>query len=79
MKVICISKQGDLDFAHYKLTSGKIYDVISAQKFRSNPDKGFSHYRVLDDNGHKSSYWHSYFMTLEKWRDIQLSQVLEDL
>ena len=89
MKVICIAKQTDLDFANIKLTNGKIYDVISIKKIRTPmkndslgllPNFGyFSHYRIIDDSGVKSSHWHSQFITLENWRDTQVNQVLEDL
>jgi hypothetical protein len=60
-KVVCVADDKHLSFPKGKLTKGKIYDVVSVQPYRSNINKGISHYRIIDDTGEKSSYWHSDF------------------
>lgn len=60
-KVICVADDKHLSFPIGKLTKGKVYDVISVQPYRSNINKGISHYRIIDDSGEKNSYWNSDF------------------
>jgi len=63
-KVVCIADDNHLSFPKGKLTKGKIYDVLSVQPYRSNINKGISHYRIIDDTGEKNSYWHSGFVKI---------------
>lgn len=60
-KVVCVADDKHLSFPEGKLTKGKVYDVVSVQPYRSNINKGISHYRIIDDSGEKNSYWHSDF------------------
>lgn len=60
-KVVCIADDKHLSFPKGKLTKGKIYDVVSVQPYRSNINKGISHYRIIDDSGEKNSYSQSDF------------------
>jgi hypothetical protein len=63
-KVVCVADDKHLSFPKGKLTKGKIYDVVSVQPYRSNINKGISHYRIIDDTGEKNSYWHSDFVKI---------------
>jgi hypothetical protein len=67
-KVICVADDKHLSFPKGKLTKGKVYDVVSVQpirdKYRSNINKGISHYRIIDDSGEKNSYSHSDFVKI---------------
>jgi len=63
-KVVCVADDKHLSFPKGKLTKGKIYDVLSVQPYRSNINKGISHYRIIDDTGEKNSYWHSDFVKI---------------
>lgn len=60
-KVVCVSDDKHLAFPKGKLTKGKVYDVVSVQPYRSNINKGISHYRIIDDSDEKNSYWYSNF------------------
>jgi hypothetical protein len=60
-KVVCVADDTHLSFPKGNLTKGKVYDVISVQPYRSNINKGISHYRIIDDTGKKNSYWHLNF------------------
>jgi hypothetical protein len=63
-KVVCVADDKHLSFPKGKLSKGKIYDVVSVQPYRSNINKGISHYRIIDDTGEKNSYWHSDFVKI---------------
>jgi len=64
-KVTCVTDDKHLSFPKGKLTKGKIYDVVSVQPYRSDINKGISHYRIIDDTGGENSYWHSDFKKIE--------------
>ncbi len=63
-KVVCVADDKHLSFPTGKLTKGKVYDVVSVQPYRSNINKGISHYRIIDDTGERNSYWHSDFVKI---------------
>ncbi len=72
MKVIVITSQSDINFTRESITNGKVYDVVSTNRFKSKP--GISHYRIINDKGSLQSFYHTNFETL---RDINLKKLLQ--
>jgi hypothetical protein len=72
MKIVCIKKYRSTSLM-YELTYGKVYDVLTGCGI-----KGIDDYNcwIINDRGHKEYYFRNIFLTLEKWRDRKLNELL---
>ncbi len=62
MKLVCIEKQSSINFIGYKLTTDKIYHVLSVIPYKVGRSIGrISHYTVINDIGEVQSFCESYF------------------
>jgi len=72
MKVVCIKKYRSTSLM-YELTYGKVYDVLTGCGL-----SGIDNYNyfIINDRGHREYYSKNTFLTLEKWRDRKLNNLL---
>lgn len=71
-KIICVNNkpiQGSTSFKTQSLTEGKVYETTDDISFRS--------VCVINDKGDEVNYSSSRFITLEEWRDAQLSKIVK--
>lgn len=62
----------------YELTYGKVYETIEFKKplvELKYPDR---YYQVINDRNHLEYYSKDTFVTLETWRDMQVSNILDE-
>ena len=71
--VVCISPDEEVGGRVIKqqLTYGKVYEIVS-----SGQTAGGKFYIIENDKGIKEWIWQSKFVTLEEWREKQLSSIL---
>ena len=77
IKVICIigDYQFTTDTSVSFLTKNKIYDAIDMEyQLHVYPT---TDYNLIADDGFRSSYPKSYFMTLAEWRQLQIDEILD--
>ena len=72
MKIVCIKKYRSQGL-QYELTYGKVYDVLPGCGL-SGID--YNNYFIINDRGHREYYSKDTFLTLEKWRDRKLNELL---
>jgi len=72
MKVVCIKKYRSTSLM-YELTYGKVYDVLTGCGL-----SGIDNYNyfIINDRDHREYYSKNTFLTLEKWRDRKLNNLL---
>jgi len=72
MKIVCIKKYRSQGL-QYELTYGKMYDVLPGCGLKGIDDYN---YFIINDRGHREYYSKNKFLTLEKWRDRKLNNLL---
>jgi hypothetical protein len=57
------------------ITPGKVYNILNFKNGLSLHE--FGNYWIIDDNGNQRGIPTECFMSVEKWRDNQINQILE--
>ncbi len=71
-KIVFIS---DDEYYLGTLTKGKVYDAYYDEKEPVYSSTGL-YYKLTNDIGIQKEYYYGHFVTLDKWREKQLNEIL---